>query len=69
MPTMGSSRRFGASSELRLQKMLRQHDSQIDASQIASPTTRARSTRFDDDAEQAHLVRREIDEKQKVCGD
>ena len=63
---MGSSRRFGNSSDRKLQKMLRQHDPYVDASQIASPDAGDRSTRFDYDNTQADLVRQEIDAKQKV---
>jgi hypothetical protein len=65
--TMSSSRRFGTSSELKLQKLLRGHETNIDASQIASPDAGDRSTRFDYDATQANLIRQEIDEKQRVC--
>ncbi|UJR21447.1 hypothetical protein I4U23_024533 [Adineta vaga] len=63
--TMGSSRRFGTSSELKLRKMLRQQDPNIDASQIASPDAGDRSTRFDYDTIRDDHVRQEIDEKQK----
>ena len=67
LSTMGSSRRFGTSSELKLQKILRRHDTQFDASQIASPDPGDRSTRFDYDATRDNYIRQEIDEKQKVC--
>jgi hypothetical protein len=65
---MGSSRRFGTSSELKLQKMLRQ-DTRIDASQIASPTGGDRSTRFDHEALKDEQVRKQINEKLEVCCD
>jgi hypothetical protein len=65
---MGSSRRFGTSSELKLQKVLRQHDTRIDASQIATPTTGDRLTRFDFEATRGdEKLRKEIDEKREVC--
>jgi hypothetical protein len=64
---MGSSRRFGTSSELKLQKMLRQHDQNFDASQIGSPTVGDRSTRFDYEAQKDEKVRKELDEKRDVC--
>jgi hypothetical protein len=60
--TMGSSRRFGTTSELKLQKMVRQHDTHVDASQIGSPVVVDRTTRFDDD-----ITRDAIDRKQEVC--
>ncbi|CAF1101848.1 unnamed protein product [Adineta ricciae] len=65
LSTMGSSRRFGTSSELKLQKILRRNDTQFDASQIASPDPGDRSTRFDYDATRDNYIRQEIDEKQK----
>jgi hypothetical protein len=65
--TMGSSRRFGTSSELKLQKMLRQQDSRFDASQIASPNAGDRSTRFDYETPRNDYIRQEIDKKQEVC--
>jgi hypothetical protein len=52
---LGSSRRFGTSSDLKLQKLLRQHETRIDASTIGSPTVGDRSTRFD------------YETKRKVC--
>ncbi len=64
---MGSSRRFGTSSELKLQKMLRQHDQNFDASQIGSPTVGDRSTRFDHEAQQDEKFRKELEEKRDVC--
>ncbi len=64
--TLGSSRRFGASSDLKLQKLLRQHDTRIDASTIGSPTVGDRSTRFDYETRDDQ-VRRDIAEKRKVC--
>jgi hypothetical protein len=64
---MGSSRRFGTSSELKLQKMLRQYDTHVDASQIRSPDVGDRSTRFDYDTTRDEHVRQEIDKKKEVC--
>ena len=62
---MGSSRRFGATSELRLQRLLRQTDTRVDGSQIGSPTPYDRSTRFDLDAKDDQL-RRDIEQKREV---
>ncbi len=65
--TLGSSRRFGTTHELKLQKILRQ-ETQIDASQIGSPKVGDRSTRFDYEAKRDDdKFRKEIDEKREVC--
>ena len=63
---MGSSRRFGTTSELKLQKILRQHDTRIDASQIGSPTGIDRTTRFDQEATRDEQIRRDIEGKREV---
>lgn len=66
--TMGSSRRFGASSELKLQRLLHKADTRVDGSQIGSPTPYDRSTRFDLDAKDDQ-TRRDIDRKREVSSD
>ncbi|CAF3514679.1 unnamed protein product [Adineta steineri] len=63
--TMGTSRRFGTGSELKLSKMIRQHETNLDASQMLSPNAGDRSTRFDYEKQRDDTVRNEIDEKQK----
>lgn len=63
---MGSSRRFGATTDLKLQRLLRQHDTRVDGSQIGSPTVMDRSTRFDLEATKDDQVRRDIDKKREV---
>lgn len=63
---MGSSRRFGASSELKLQRLLRQHDTRVDGSQIGSPTVMDRSTRFDLETTKDDQIRKDIDRKREV---
>lgn len=62
---MGSSRRFGTNSELKLQRLLRQTDARVDGSQIGSPTPYDRPTRFDPDAKDDQL-RRDIEQKREV---
>ena len=65
---MGSSRQFGTASELKLQRMLRQHETTIDPSQFGTLTSGDTSTRFDDYERQRHKqFRAEIDKKQEVC--
>jgi hypothetical protein len=63
---MGSSRRFGVTSELKLQKILRQTYTNIDASQMTPPILTDRSTRFDYEAKDAQ-IREDIDKKRQVC--
>ena len=63
--TMGSSRRFGTSSELRLQNIIRRSGREIDASGITSPAGGDRTTRFDYQI-QDEQVRKEIDSKREV---
>ena len=63
---MGSSRRFGTTSELKLQRMLRQHDPREDLPSMDSPSVGDRSTRFDYKAVEAAKVREEIGRKQDV---
>lgn len=63
---MGSSRRFNTT-DIKLQKALRQQDSRYDASQIGSPTVGDQSTRFDFERKKDAQTRRELDEKREVC--
>lgn len=64
---MGSSRRFGTTADLKLQKILRQQDSRFDASQMLSPTTVDHSTRFDAERIKDERMRKELDDKREVC--
>lgn len=63
---MGSSRRFGTTSELKLQRMLRQYDQHEEVPSMDSPSARDRPTRFDFKAAEAANVRQEIGRKQDV---
>ena len=67
--TMGSSRRFGGTTDPRLQKILRGYDPSMDPGQTGSMPRGDRSTRFDrdeyDPRDEAR-IREEIDQKQGV---
>ncbi|CAF1989494.1 unnamed protein product [Rotaria magnacalcarata] len=65
MSTMGSSRRFGASSELKLQRTLGKLDTHIDATLFSTSTMGGdTSTRFDMDNIHDKRIRQEIEKKQ-----
>ncbi|CAF4260179.1 unnamed protein product, partial [Rotaria sp. Silwood2] len=64
LSTMGSSRRYGGSTELKLLRTLRRLDTNIDQSPLASQTSGEFTTRFDPENIQDKRVRLAIDKKQ-----
>ena len=64
---MGSTRGLGTSTDLKLQRRLRENKAYLDESQIGSPARGDLSTRFDRAAERDdNLIRQEIGRKQEV---